>query len=293
MDRYLIIDGNNMCFRVHWTHRQLSYDGLPVSVLYGFFRSLIALAKQYGGHNFVIAWDSKSTRRINEADSGVEEGLIPSGYKAHRDTVSEDIVMIQDQLGELKNALDMVRVFQAVKEGYEADDIIHTYAKMNQEAGGKTLIVTSDKDFFQILGDRIEMFDALKKQLWTRERFVEEYGVDPELWVDVGAIAGDTSDNIHGVEGWGEKTALKYVKKYGTVDQITDALIAKKKRGKKEQKLLDSKDRLALALSLKKMDIVPDLPKPWYAGDYNKDMIHNWMAERRFSSLLDDAWRLC
>lgn len=292
--KLLLIDGNNLSHRVYWTHKDLSYEGTPVSVLYGFFRSLISFKKQFPDYFTVVVWDGGSKRRKEESEKAVEQGLIASSYKANRkrEEIPEDLQSIFDQVDVLRKILLKVKVFQVSMKGYEADDIIHTYAKQNSGVGGKSVIVTSDHDFYQVLDANTIIYDAMKQETWTMELFESIYGFDPPLWVDVGAISGDISDNIHGVEGWGEKTAVKYVKEFGCVESVIEAIRGKKKRGKKEEKLLASIDIIQLAKSLKKMDIVPYVPRLRFTRKFDVEEIKKWFIATRFSSLLKDAWRL-
>jgi len=292
--KLLLIDANNLCHRVHWTHKDLTYKGTPVSVLYGFFRSLISFKKRFPDCFTVVVWDGGSKRRKEESKKAVEQKIIPSHYKANRkkEEISEELQCIFDQVDILKKVLLKVRVFQVSIEGYEADDIIHTYARQNSKAGGESVIITSDHDFYQLLDENTCIYDAMKQETWTQELFESIYGFAPALWVDVGAIAGDNSDNIHGVEGWGEKTASKYVKEFGEAEAVIEGIRSKKKRGKKEEKLLASIDRIKLAKSLKKMDMVPDVPRLRFKCKFEVGEIKQWFVQNRFASLLKDAWRL-
>lgn len=292
--KLLLIDGNHLCHRVYWTHKTLSHKGKSVAVLYGFLRSLISLRKKYEDYLTVIAWDGGYERRKIESSKAVEDGLIPAGYKQNRDDIrmSDDFENISSQMSELVQVLTYTKVLQAFREGVEADDIIHSYAVQNSEAGGDTVIITGDKDYYQILKDGVTLYDPLKKKTWTRDVFIEEYGFVPELWVDVGALAGDKSDNIYGIPGWGEKTAIKYVIEYGDVESVFKAISAKNKKSKKEEALMANGERLAVAKSLKKMDMVPYLPKLRFTKEYKKTELEKFLIEYKFITLMKDVWRL-
>lgn len=271
------------------------YDGIPVSVLYGFFNSLSVLKRKYPEYLFVIAWDGGYERRERESKIAVEKGLIPSAYKENRHKPEEemppDVEIIHEQIEPLKEALKLARVFQVRIKGYEADDIINSYAKWNEQNGGHSVIVTSDKDFLQVLTNNIHIFDAMKSIYWTREIFINSYGFEPELWVDVGALMGDRGDNIHSVKGIGEKNAVKYVKEYGKIDNIYENLRKKEKLNKKEILILENEELVRLAYSLKKMDIIPDLPSP-KCSPRNPDSLLQWFKQFRFQTLYDKVPRL-
>lgn len=286
----LLIDGNNLAHRVHWTHKNLSYDGMPVSLLYGFFSSLKSLKKKFPGYLPVIAWDRGYARRKRESEDGVRKGIIPEAYKENRHKLDEeippDVEIVYEQMEPLKEALKLARVVQVEKDGYEGDDIICTYVKRNSEKGGKNVIVTSDKDFLQLLDENTEIYDSMKSVHWTRDLFVEQYGFEPYLWVDVGALAGDSSDNIFGVNGVGEKYASKYVKEYGEISSIIDGLEKKEKKGKRDKAVIGSENKVRLAYSLKHMDIVPDLPSI-RCGHRNPKSLLEWFKQFEFDTLYD------
>lgn len=287
--KLLLIDGNNMCYRVFWTHKNLSHNGTPTGLIYGFLRSLVALKNTYPDRLFVIAWDSKSERRVNESKIAVEQGIVPSAYKANREeNRNEDFDVMFEQMDMLKEALNMTKVIQVSKRGYEADDILYTYAIGNDD----TVIVTSDHDYYQILRKDIVLYDAMKRETITEESFTNTYGIKPEQWVEVCAISGDKSDNIFGVSGWGEKTALKYYLEYGSLDGIKAGLSSKTELKKKEQDFLQSYDRIRVALSLKQMDKVDGLPELVISKEYNKEELKSYFIKMGFASLMLDSSKL-
>lgn len=291
--KLLLIDGNNLAFRVHWTHRNLTYNKMSVSLLYGFFRSLISLKKQFPDHFFIIAWDGGYERRLKESEEAVSKGIIKSSYKANRREVKEIDPLIAnmfEQMQPLREALQLVKVLQITVKGCEGDDIINTYVKNNKD--DENLIVTSDKDFYQLLSDKTSIYDAMKSNLWTRKNFIDGYGFEPELWVDVGALMGDKGDNIIGVNGIGEVWATKLVKEFGNIDQIFIGLKNKTKLSAKEKLVLENTEVIYLAKSLKKMDYIENIPAIKMAPR-NVNSITQWMKQFKFDSLLSEAWRLC
>jgi len=290
--KLLLIDGNNMCHRVYWAQQNLSYKGRAVNVLYGFFRQLISLHKQYPEHFRIIAWDRGYARRLEESQKAVEAGIIPSAYKANRDRDQEELESLFTQIEELQYGLSYVKCLQVTMEGIEADDIINSYIKTYQKFGWEFVVVSSDADFYQVLGPGVTIYDAMKKEVWSEERFCLEVGFDASLWVDAGAIMGDNSDNIHGVDGWGPVTTNKYVREHGGIDAIVTFLQAKEKRSKKEQVFLDSLEKLRLAKSLKAMDFLPQIPKPRIFKTYSPDELERYFINWGFASLLKEIPRL-
>ena len=292
---YLLIDAYNLAHRVHWTHRMLSFEGIPVSCLYGFFSSLSSLKRKFPSHLFIVAWDGGYERRAAESLNAVKSGIIPTGYKANRpkpeDELPPDVEIVHEQIEPLKEALRLARVFQVSVNGVEADDIISTYAKQNELSDGNSIIVTSDKDFLQCLTDKIHIYDSMKSNYWTRKIFIDSYGFEPNLWVDVGSLMGDISDNIISVPGIGEKTAISLIKEYGNIDNVINSLKLMEKRKKKEQAILDYEKRVRLAYSLKKMDIINNLPQPRCANRSSQSLLE-WFKQFKFESLYESSIRL-
>lgn len=290
--KLLLIDGNNMAYRVFWANKNLSYQGRHTGVLFGFFKQLVMLHKEYPGHFRVVAWDGGYARRLAESTKAVEAGLIPSAYKATReDSPEKEAVRIQmEQLRD--EGLNLVRCLQVRVAGIEADDVINTYAVKNRERGGESVIVSSDQDFYQCLGPGTTIRDAMKHETWTEERFAMEMGFPPGRWVDAGGIMGDTGDNIHGVDGWGPVTMGKHMREHGSAEAIMAALRAKEKRSKTEQKFVDSAEVLALAMSLKRMDVVEGLPKLRVCRDLDQEALKEYFLRFGFASLLKETWRL-
>ncbi len=295
--RLLLIDGNNLAHRVYWANKNMNHGGENIACLYGFFKSLIGLRTKYDKQDYicVVAWDwGGSKRRKKEASDGVESGIIPSGYKANRDKgeISEDLENIFTQMDQIREGLEFCKILQVKIKGVEADDVIYSYALKNKERGGQSIAVTSDQDYLQMISKEIKVFDPMKKILWTHSRFTQEYGFEPNLWVDYGAMMGDTSDNIHGVDGWGKVTSMKYVQEHGSIENIREFLSRQTKLSKREQVLLNSKERLDLAYSLKKMDFVPEIPKTRFSKEYDTKDIIDFFESFGFKTLTRDAWKL-
>ena len=299
MSKLVVIDGNNMAFRVYWVHRRLAHKGTPTGLIYGFFQSLITLKKKYPDHLFVVVWDAPGkNRRHHETQQAVTDGIVPSAYKANRkkdERHAEIYEAINDQLDVLEDGLKKSRILQVSLVGYEGDDVVYSYAMQNSEHGGETVVVSADSDFYQVLkDDSVKLFDPMKKEMWTRERFVVEFGFNPEHWVDVRALQGKPADNVFGAVDWGKVTSRKYVQQYGDVEAIVDAIKAKSKPTKREQSLLDSLPRVWLAKSIKQMDRVPSaqLPKTRICHATNEAELRQYFLDFGFASLLHDTRRL-
>jgi DNA polymerase-1 len=302
--KLLLIDGTNLCFREFFSQKNLKYKGKNVDVLFGVFKSFISFHKEWPDHFRIIAWEGGYERRLAESTAGVEAGLCPETYKENRrrkaaepDPDSKfDMESLFEQMDQLKDdGLPLSKTLQVRAKGFEADDVLNTYADYANRHNGHAVIISSDQDFYQCLSDNVDVFDARAKEMWTKERFETEFGYPPHLWLDKGAIEGEvgpSKDNIFGVTGWGPKTANQYVAEYGDCDAIRDAILAKKKIGKREQTYLDQHERLMLAKSLKRMDIIPDVPRPRIRHGRDEKALKKFFIEYGFMSLMKDAWRL-
>ena len=297
--KLLLVDGNNMAHRVFWTHQELQYKGRYTGLLFGFFRQLIFLRKKFPDHFLIVAWDGGYDRRKAESQAGVTAGIIPESYKEAREKAKEaadpkkqeEVEALFVQMDQLRDeALPLVRCLQAHVKGVEGDDLIHTYCRYVHKWQGSAVVVSSDHDFFQLLGigPEIIVFDAMKDETWTQERLQLEFGFPASLWVDFCSLTGDKGDNIFGCDGWGPKTAGDYIRKYGSIENILAAIKALPKKGKKEQKLLDSVPRVELARSLKSMDEIPNVPMPRCAPRDSQGLYQKFL-ELGFMSLLRDV----
>lgn len=289
----ILIDGNNLCHRVYWANMNLTYNDKPIGCVYGFFKSLVFLKQKYPSGNFIIAWDRKSQRRKMIAAEAIEKGLITKDYKENRkerqDEKKDDFKSIYEQMDIIREGLNYVNCFQIHMDNEEADDIIYSYVKTLE---GDKVIVSSDNDFLQCLEyDDVVIFDAMKKMSWNKEVFEEEFGFSPALWVDAGAIIGDKSDEIQGVEGWGPKTTYKYIIEHGNINDVLNALKNKDKLSKKEQMLLDSEELLSYARKLKQMYVLDNLPVATFDKREEKDL-YAFFGTWGFNSLTKDVFYL-
>jgi len=298
--KLLLIDGNNMAHRVFWANQKknLAYNGSSTGLVYGFVRQLVSLHKKWPHHFRIVAWDTEggSARRVAESKVGVEAGVVPEYYKQSRREKEKppEIEDMYEQMDVLRDGLAVTNTLQVAMPEVEADDILYTYARWAARWAGSAVIVSSDQDFYQAIGDGVIVYDAMRKETWSEERFEMEFGFAPRLWVEAGAIMGEvgpSKDNIYGVDGWGPKTTYKYVKEHGGISGIRAAILAKSKVGKKEQVFLDSGERLRLAESLKRMDVVP-VPRARMTRKVDPKKVEAFFLKFGFASLLKEAWRL-
>ncbi len=215
MKKIVLVDGNNLLFRSYYAtaysgNFMRNADGFPTNGLYGFVNMINKIISEENPEYMVVAFDIGKTFRHEKY----------SEYKGGRDETPNDLKV---QFPYAKKILSAMGIMYLEKEGYEADDIIGTIASevdKNDEFIG--LIVSSDKDLLQLISNDIEV-KLLKTKDYIRmnhDTFVETYGIEPIRMIDLKGLMGDSSDNIPGVKGIGEKTALKLLQEYGTVENL-------------------------------------------------------------------------
>jgi DNA polymerase-1 len=213
MGKALIFDGNSILNRAFYGVRPLNApDGLPTNALFGFVGMINKSFSQIGSQPdyAVIAFDLKEKTFRHEACDF---------YKATRKPMPEDLALQLPFSKELATALGL-KVITVV--GFEADDILGTLSKKFTENGDETFIVTGDRDSFQLINDKVTVLLASNDdtKVTTPKEIKEKYCVEPRTLIDVKAIMGDSSDNIPGVPGIGEKGAIKLICQYGSLDNI-------------------------------------------------------------------------
>jgi len=226
--KYLLIDGNNLAVRCAFANDGLkNNEGVPTGVHYGIFQSLISLKKKFPSHQFLIVWDGKSARRVQEAGEGVKLGLVPSGYKENRAKGEELPLPLKEfyvQSPFLQRGVGQTGIPQIRLSQFEADDVIASYAKiLKSDKDNIITVVTSDRDYWQMLDDNVIIWDGMKSQETTKTSWETEYGIKTQTAIDMGALVGDAGDNIFGIPGWGEKTALKALQQYGSWKNVMKA----------------------------------------------------------------------
>ena len=254
--RLYLVDGSGFIFRAYHALPPLTRksDGLPVGAVQGFCNMLWKLlldmqaASDAPTHLAVIFDHSESTFRNK---------LYPA-YKAHRPPPPEDLV---PQFGLVREATRAFGVACLEQPGYEADDIIAAYCQKARAGGGEVVIVSSDKDLMQLVGDRVSMLDTMKNLRIGRAEVIEKFGVPPEKVVDVQALCGDAVDNVPGAPGIGIKTASALINEYGDLDAVL-ARAGEIKQDKRRQTLIDFADQIRLSRQLVTLDTDTPLPEP-------------------------------
>ncbi len=248
MSKLIIFDGNSILNRAFYGIRALSTgDGFPTNAIYGFISIIMKNISLCGGADMgAVAFDLRAPTFRHK---------MYAHYKENRHGMPEELAM---QLPCAKQAAALMGLTVLEKEGYEADDILGTLSAMATEAGTECIIVTGDRDSLQLVNDSTTVFLAATNEtkVFNREAFFEKYGVQPEAFVDVKALMGDSSDCIPGVKGIGEKGALKLIAEYGSLDGVYAA--ADGIKGSLGEKLRNDKENAYLSQTL--ATIIKDVP---------------------------------
>ena len=216
--KLMVIDGNSIVNRAFYGVSQnlSTRDGLPTNAIFGFLNILLKLLDEEKPDGLAVAFDMRAPTFRH---------LAYDGYKAQRKGMPEELAA---QMPVLKEVLDAMNIRRYELAGWEADDLLGTMARINGAAGGSTVVVTGDKDSLQLIdkATTVKLVTTRMGQTTTRdmtpETFREQYGFDPIHMIDLKALMGDASDNIPGVKGVGEKTAMALVQLYHTVEHLYD-----------------------------------------------------------------------
>lgn len=247
MNRILAIDGNNLAYRANFVNGDLTNGAI-----YGSFNIIKNLIHQFPSYAYFIFWDvGGETKRHIIAKKYIDKGLITSKYKDRDHSGMEDFFK---QLKILREKVDLIGVNSVYKSSVEADDLIGTFANKFQN-DYNILIISSDKDFYQLINDKINLYRPVTNELIDKQKFIDKYGIDPKLMLHVGALTGDDGDSIEGIDGIGEKTAISLMKKYGSLHKMLKSDEAKNDKSKKLKSIFSNIEKLKLAYFLKKINV--------------------------------------
>jgi len=282
-DRLILVDGSGYIFRAYYAIREdmVRSDGTPTKAVFGFSNMLMKLMD-----DLLNETETELIAVIFDAGRATFRNEIYHEYKANRDEAPEDLI---PQFSLVRDATRAFNVACVEMKGYEADDLIATYARLGQEKGLKVTIVSADKDLMQLVGDGIEMFDPMKQRLIGKDQVVEKFGVLPEKVIDVQALAGDSTDNVPGIPGIGVKTAAQLLDEYGDLENLLERA-EEIKQPKRRESLIEHANlaRISKQLVTLKKDVPIDVPledfrwKPPVPED-----LFAFLIEQEFKSISD------
>ncbi len=282
MSRIVIIDGNSLINRAYYAMQRpmITSEGIYTQGIYGFLNMLNRALEDYEPEYMAVAWDRKApTFRHKEYED----------YKAGRKKMPPELAM---ELPLAKELLEAMSITNLELDGYEADDIIGTVARRAEEEGLEPLIITGDKDALQLATTKTKVLITKKGisefDLYDEEKMKERYGLTPRQFIDLKGLMGDQSDNIPGIPGIGEKTGIKLLEQFGSVDQLlerTSEISNEKLRQKVEE-------NANLAIMSKRLATIDrDAPIDFSLeglkrGEYEKDKLIDILVKLEFNSFL-------
>ncbi|MCX7944015.1 MAG: DNA polymerase I [Deltaproteobacteria bacterium] len=277
-ERLIIIDGQSYIYRAFFAIRRLSNSkGMPTNAIYGFVQMLNKVIKDLNPKYLCIVFDSKEKTFRHD---------IFTEYKANRPPMPDDLSI---QIPHIHKVVDAYKIRKIVVPGVEADDVIATLVKEGKRTSKEVIIITGDKDLMQLVDEEVKIFDTMKDKLYLPTDVEEKYGVRPEYIIDLLALSGDSSDNIPGARGVGEKTAQSLVRQFGHITDIlkkVDEIEPKSLREKIQKsesdillsyRLLTLKDDVVLGITMEDLRYVgPD-----------KETLNRLFAEYEFRTFIE------
>lgn len=290
MKRLIVIDGNSILNRAFYgimgSKMLQTSDGTYTNAVYGFLSILFKIEEDLNPEYLVVAFDLKAPTKRH---------LMYKEYKGTRKGMPEELAQ---QMPIIKKVLTAMNIKIITKEGYEADDILGTLSRFGEENGLEVTLLTGDRDSFQLATDKTIIRIPRTKQGKTetedfdKNKIIETYGVLPTQLIEVKGLQGDTSDNIPGVPGIGEKTALNLIKEYKSIDELYEKLEKGETnlKGKQKENIEANKELAILSRELGRIDVNAPIEKnleefkviPW-----NKEEVLTIFKELRFNRYIE------
>ncbi len=273
-----LLDGSSYIHRAYHAIRNLANTkGFPTNAVFGFTQMILKLLVDRKPEYLAVVFDTKGPTFRHE---------IYEDYKANRPPMPEDMVV---QLPFIKDVVKNLGVAMLEQSGYEADDIIGTLARVGAAEGFSVVVISGDKDFRQLISPSVSMWDTMKDKVTDYDSLKDAYGFEPEKFIDVMGLSGDTSDNIPGVPRVGEKTAVVLVQEYGSFEGVFERLDEIKKKKLKEN-LGASREMALLSRKLVTIDqfvpISTDMGN-FKVGEPSREALADIFRELEFRDLWD------
>ncbi len=277
MQTLYLIDGNSYLYRAFYAIRNLSSpDGFPTNAIYGFTSMILKILREKKPDYFAVIFDTPAPTKRHE---------IYEKYKAHRRPMPDEL---RQQVPFIKEIIKALQIVSIEKPGYEADDILGALAREAAKEGMDVYIVTGDKDMCQVVSPKIKLYDTMKETITEERDVLERFGVEPSRFPEIIALMGDASDNIPGAPGIGEKTAVKLLQEFGSLDRLLE----------KHDEIKNAKARKAVSehienikLSRELATIHPEIPidmpvKNLKQGEPEWDKLMEFFRRFNFSSFM-------
>lgn len=290
MKRLVLIDGNSIMNRAFYgimgSKMLTTKDGKYTNAVYGFLAIMFKVIDDLNPDYMAVAFDLKAPTARHK---------MYEGYKATRKGMPDELAQ---QMPIVKEILRAMNIDIIEKEGYEADDVLGTLSKFGEKNGLEVTILSGDRDTFQLATDNVTIriprtkMGKTETEDFNREKIIETYGLEPKQLIEVKGLQGDTSDNIPGVPGIGEKTALSLVKKFGSIDNLYNKLEAGESelKGKQKENLENNKELAILSRTLGTINLeVPfsDTLEDLQVEEWNKQEVLKIFKELNFNRYID------
>lgn len=271
-----LIDGSGYIFRAFYGLPPLTApDGTPVNAVYGFTNMFLRLTTKIDCDYCLVLFDAKRQNFRND--------IYPE-YKGTRKETPPELI---PQFPLIREAVDVLNISFLEQEGYEADDLIATFADKAVSQGLDVVVVSGDKDLMQLIRPHVEFYDPMKDKFFTPDDVKEKFGVYPDKVVEVQALSGDSIDNVPGIPGIGPKTAAQLINEYGSVEGLL-AHAQEIKQEKRRQAVIDNAENARISLKL--VTLKKDVPLAQNIKDFvcrcpNADRLHAFLDKYGFNSL--------
>ncbi|MCR5146663.1 MAG: DNA polymerase I [Clostridia bacterium] len=291
MSRLLVVDGNSIMNRAFYgimgSKMLMTKDGTYTNAVYGFLAIIFKVIDDLHPDYMAVAFDLKAPTARHK---------MYEGYKANRHGMPDELAA---QMPIIKDVLRAMNITIIEKEGYEADDVLGTLAKVGETDGVNVTILSGDRDTFQLATDKVTIriprtkAGKTEEDDFDRSKVIETYGVEPKQLIEVKGLMGDTSDNIPGVPGVGEKTALNLIKEYKTIDNLYKSLedgTATSVKGKIKEKITENKELAELSRFLGTINVevpIDETIEDLKVKDWNNEEVLNIFKELNFNRFID------
>jgi len=283
--KLLILDGNSVINRAYFGVKPLTTrDGLYTHAIYGFLNILERMEREEQPDAVCVAFDLHSPTFRH---------LQYEGYKATRHAMPEELAQQMPVMKQVLAAMN-IPIYQC--QGWEADDVIGTVGRICSNNGWECVVVTGDRDSLQLIDENVHVKLVISRQgqtnatLYTKEKFCEEYGFEPKKLIDLKSLMGDSSDNIPGVKGIGEKTALNLIRSFGSLDGVYGHLDDPMIKPKQRENLITYRDDAYLSYDLATIRCEAPIdfePMDAVVQPYNRPELYNLFVRLEFVRLID------
>ena len=290
MEKLILIDGNSIMNRAFYgimgSKMLTTKDGTYTNAVYGFLAIMFKLIEDEKPDYMAVAFDLKEPTARHK---------LYEGYKANRKGMPNELA---EQMPIIKEVLSAMNIDIIEKEGYEADDILGTLSRYGEKEGLKVVILSGDRDTFQLATDKITIKIPRTKggktetDLFDRKKIIENYGIEPKQLIEVKGLQGDTSDNIPGVPGIGEKTALSLIQKYGSIENLYNKIekCEDDLKGKQKVNIVNNKDLAILSKTLGTINLevpIEDTLENFKVQEWNKEEVLEIFKKLNFNRYID------